>query len=184
MSRWPYQWRSRPKSRAVCHLSCVGFDEWWTGCWKGSLAKCSLVSFVSDADLGSMNRCQARLSASVEPANPFASSEPSVQATIIADGMTIWLILEAARLDMHLIRLCFLQIVEESGPYLVFLPNLEEQRSPRARRWVWPPCMNLRPYLCTYWLLYSRIAVTGRRLSPKKISNTICSPINSQWRRQ
>ena len=63
---------------------------------------------MSDADLGLMNRCQARLSASVESANPFASSEPSVQATIIADGMTIRFIPEAARLGMHLIRLCSL----------------------------------------------------------------------------
>lgn len=61
---------------------------------------------MSDADLGFANRYQALLSASVEPANPFASGELSVQATINADGMTIRLLLEAAGLDMYLIRVC------------------------------------------------------------------------------
>lgn len=74
----------------------------------------------------SANRCQSN---SVETSNPFASSEQSVQATIIADGMTIRLILEAARLDMHLIRLGSCRFNAKSGSHRRFLASPQSTRS-------------------------------------------------------
>lgn len=74
------------------------------------------------------NRCQSN---SVETLNPFASSEPSVQATIIADGMTIRLILEAARLDMHLIRLGPCRFNAKSGSYRHFIARLTSKYTVR-----------------------------------------------------
>lgn len=80
----------------------------------------------------------------------------------------IRLILEAARLAMNLIRLCPCRSMKRVDLTLVFLSNLEVLGSPRARRWVRSPCMGLRPCLCTYWLHYSRIIVTGGRLIAKE----------------
>lgn len=114
--------------------------------------------------MGFANRYQALLSAAVEPANPFASGELSVQATINADGMTIRLILEAAGLDMYLVRPCPCRSMKRVDLTLAFLPNLEVDGSPGVRS----PCMGLRPCLCTYWLHYSRIIVTGGRLIAKE----------------
>lgn len=121
--------------------------------------------------MGFANRYQALLSAAVEPANPFASGELSVQATINADGMTIRLILEAAGLDMYLVRPCPCRSIKRVDLTLAFLSNLDVDGSPGVALPVW--ACGLASALTGYTIQGSS-SQEGDSL-PKTIFNTVYS---------
>lgn len=139
--------------RPNCHSSSVGFVLYPIGWWKWCFAECSLVSFVRDTDLDLASWCQALLSASIEPANPFTFSEVSFPS-----NNQFWRDDDPTYTGSGPVWICILfglvpaNSMQRVDLTLVFLPNLKVYDPWRARRWVRSsPCMDLRPCLCTYW---------------------------------